>query len=461
MTIPFGSQLPSVTVPPPGPASRALAARLRRAESRNVTWLGDDFPVFWTDAQGANVRDADGNVYLDLTGAFGVALTGHGDPRVRAALQGQGGRLMHGMGDVHPSEAKVRLLEALQRVLPWGDETRAVLASTGSEAVEIALKTALLATGRPGVVAFEGGYHGLTMGALAATARPDFRSPFAARLYEGVVHLPFPAEASEGGALEPGTGDPAAVLEALGRALERGAPNGDPIGAVVLEPVQARGGVRVLPSGFAAALGDLAREHGALVVADEVFTGLGRCGAVLASELVGLAPDVVCLGKVLGGGLPLSACVGSAAVMDAWPPSPGEALHTSTFLGHPLACAAGVAVLEQVEAGLPGRAAAVGERLRTALTPALDAVPGLGPVRGLGLLLGIPLIDEGGGPRRGGAIEVATRALTEGVLVLPAGDVGHVVELTPSVVLTDAQVGAAAEILGRALLGAASPVEAR
>ncbi len=460
MTIPFGQQLPSVAVPPPGPASHALAERLRRAESRNVTWLGDDFPVFWTEARGANVRDADGNVYVDLTGAFGVALTGHGDPQVRAALEGQGDRLVHGMGDVHPSEAKVRLLEGLQRVLPWGASTRTVLASTGSEAVEIALKTAHLATGRPGIVAFQGGYHGLTMGALAATARDDFRTPFAARLYGGVVHLPFPAEPPEGGRHEPGTDDVESVVAALARALERGAPNGDPIGAVVLEPVQARGGVRVLPRRFAAALGELARTHGALVVADEVFTGLGRTGTVLASEQVGLAPDVVCLGKVLGGGLPLSACAASAEVMDAWPPSPGEALHTSTFLGHPLACAAGVAVLEQVEAGLLARVAEAGERLRASLEARLSDVPGVGPLRGLGLLLGIPLLDQDTGrPRRAAAARVAARALAEGVLVLPAGDAGHVVELTPPAVLTADQAAAACDALARAIAGVAATAE--
>jgi 4-aminobutyrate aminotransferase/(S)-3-amino-2-methylpropionate transaminase len=435
-----------MVTPPPGPASRALAARLRAVESRNVTWLGDRFPVFWREARGANVRDADGNVYLDLTAAFGVSLAGHGDPHVGEAVAEQRARLVHGMGDVHPNEGKVRLLEALARLLPWGDDTRSVLASTGSEAVEIALKTALLATGRPGVVAFRGGYHGLTMGALAATARDDFRAPFAARLYGGVTHLPFPA--SDGSADGEGDTAPSAeVLAALARVLERGAPNGDPIGAVVVEPVQARGGVRVLSAEFAREASDLARRAGALVIADEVFTGLGRCGAVLASSRVGLDPDLVCLGKVLGGGLPLSACAGPTRVMNAWPPSPGEALHTSTFLGHPLACAAGVAVLEQVEGGLPARAEALGERLRAGLDRRLSATPGVAPVRGLGLLLGVAFLDEDGAPRPAAAVAAAERALALGVLALPAGERGHVLELTPPACLTDAQVEAAVDVV--------------
>jgi 4-aminobutyrate aminotransferase-like enzyme len=444
----FGQQLPQVRVAPPGPESRALAERLRAVESRNVTWLGDAFPAFWREARGANVRDVDGNVYLDLTAAFGVSLAGHAEPAVTAAIDAQGTRLVHGMGDVHPSEAKVLLLERLAALMPWPD-SRAVLASAGSEAVEIALKTALLATGRGGVVAFRGGYHGLTMGALAATARSEFRTPFAARLYDGVAHLPFPHDGAE--VVGTDTATPADVLERLEQVMARGAPNGDPVGAIIVEPVQARGGVRVLSEAFGRAVGQLVRRHGVLVIADEVFTGLGRCGAVLASPRVGLDPDLVCLGKVLGGGLPLSACVGPARVMDAWPPSPGEALHTSTFLGHPLACAAGVAVLEQVADGLPARAEALGVRLQGALGAALVGLPGVGPVRGLGLLLGVPFVDPDGAPREGAAVRAAERALALGVLALPAGNPGDVLELTPPVCLTPAQEAAAVALVTRAV----------
>lgn len=444
----FGQQLPQVRVAPPGPESRALAERLRAVESRNVTWLSDAFPAFWREARGANVRDVDGNVYLDMTAAFGVSLAGHAEPAVAAAIDAQGTRLVHGMGDVHPSEAKVLLLERLAALMPWPD-CRAVLASAGSEAVEIALKTALLATGRAGVVAFRGGYHGLTMGALAATARADFRTPFAARLYDGVVHLPFPDEGAD--IAGPDTATPGDALARLEQVLVRGAPNGDAVGAIIVEPVQARGGVRVLPEAFARAVGQVAHRHGALVIADEVFTGLGRCGAVLAAPRVGLEPDLVCLGKVLGGGLPLSACVGPVRVMNAWPPSAGEALHTSTFLGHPLACAAGVAVLDLVADGLSERAEALGVRLQGALEAALADVPGVGPVRGLGLLLGVPFVDADGAPRAGAAVRAAERALALGLLALPAGDVGDVLELTPPVCLTPAQEAAAVALVTRAV----------
>ncbi len=436
----FGDLLPDVIISPPGPASRGLGERLRKVESRNVTWLGPDFPVFWEEARGANVRDADGNVFVDLTAAFGVALLGHGNADVQAAVEEQGRHLVHGMGDVHPPAVKVRLLERLVEVLQGAGfhdrgECRVILGSSGSEAVEAALKTAHLATGRPGVLAFRGGYHGLTLGALSATAREYFRAPFRDRMRpEQVAWGTFPVR-------------PDQVDEALGEVeawLSNGLPGGSAVGAIVVEPVQARGGVRVPAPGFGPGLTALAREHGVVLVADEIYTGLGRCGSVLASHLTGLEPDLVCLGKVLGGGLPLSACVGSRAVMDAWPASPGEALHTSTFLGHPLACAAGVAVLDRVEHGLGATAAELGGRLQAWLATALAGVAGVRDVRGRGLLIGIEL-------HPGGGVEAAVEALGQGVLVLPAGDQGEVVELSPPVCLTRDQERAALEVVTRSV----------
>jgi 4-aminobutyrate aminotransferase-like enzyme len=431
---PLGNLLPGLVVPPPGPATRALARRLRNVESRNVTWLGVDFPVFWTEARGANVRDADGNVYLDLTGAFAVALAGHAHPWITEAILRQAGILTHAMGDVHPAEVKVRLLERLGALSPW-EEPRTVLANAGSEAVEVALKTALLATGRPGIVAFRRGYHGLTLGALATTAREDFRRPFRNRLYPGVRFAPFPTRDE---ALAP-------ALQILEEALESGE-DGHPVGAVILEPVQGRGGVRVPAPGFLEGVALRARQAGALLIFDEVFTGLGRTGTTFAFEHEGVVPDLLCLGKALGGGLPLSACVGPASVMDAWPESPGEALHTSTFLGHPLACAAALAFLEVLEKeDLPGRAGRAGKRFLGYLEEGVGELPLVREIRGRGLLLGIELDQAGAGAR------AAAAALREGLLVLPAGEQGEVVELTPSALIGDELLRWAAGALARAL----------
>lgn len=481
----FGALGPAVVTPPPGPAAQALARRLAVVESRNVTFLDPEaLPVFWTEARGANVRDADGNRYLDLTGAFGVGLAGHAHPRVRAALHAQGERLLHGMGDVHPPEVKVRLLERLAALAPW-PETRGFLANAGSEAVEAALKTALLATGRPGILAFEGGYHGLTLGSLAATHREDFRAPFAPHLHGGVRFAPFPDVlgpppwAVPGGAAEAAVGEAAtaepamaedleadrgavraaveAALEAVEAALEAGARAGLPVGAVLIEPVQGRAGVRVPPPGFLAGVAERARAAGALVIHDEIFCGLGRTGRTWASAWDGEAarPDLLCIGKALGGGLPVSALLGEAAVMEAWPISRGEALHTSTFLGHPLAAATALAFLDVLEEeALPARALALGETLRTGLEAALadNPPPGYRGVRGRGAFLGIVLDRENAPPAAG--VRVAGEALRRGVILLPAGPCGEVVELSPSAFLTPGQVEVALELVVEAIRAA-------
>jgi 4-aminobutyrate aminotransferase/(S)-3-amino-2-methylpropionate transaminase len=423
-----------------------MSARLAAVESRNVTYRTDGWPVFWEEACGANVRDADGNVYIDVTGAFGVALLGHGPPAVRRAIEEQTGRLIHGMGDVHPPVAKLLLLERLAALAPWKD-ARVVLATTGSEAMEAALKTAQLASGRPGILAFEGGYHGLTLGSLAATRRAHFRAPFSERVYAGVAFAPFPDP------LRDAAPDGAGALRRVADLLDEGAPNGDAIGTIVIEPVQARGGARVPPPGFMAALSDLARERDVLIVADEIMTGMGRCGAPFASALVGLNPDLICVGKALGGGLPISACLAPRRVMDAWPPSEGEAIHTSTFLGHPLACATAMAVLDALE---DDDAYSTVERIGVALVGGLRArlagISRVAEVRRLGLLVGVELVaPDGRSPATGLAARVAERALGEGVLVLPAGDAGHVVELTPPLTLTTEQVRHVVDVLSQVI----------
>ncbi len=436
-----GRELPLIRSQPPGPASAALGARLHRVESRNVTFVADHWPVFWAEAVGANVLDVDGNVFVDLTSAFGVALLGHASPPVRAALRA-GATLIHGMGDIHPPAPKLELLERLASFSPWAD-AKVILSTGGSEAVEGALKTGALASGRPGVLAFEGAYHGLTAGSLSATPRSHFRAPFENQLYGGVAFAPFPDP------MRDPTPDGSDALDAVRAALIDGAPNGDPIGTIIIEPVQARGGARIPPDGFLAKLSKLARAHDTLVIADEIMTGMGRCGAPLASPSLGLDPDLVVVGKALGGGMPISACIAPARVMDAWPASDGEAMHTSTFLGHPLSCTAACAVLDVIQSDdIPARALELGKTLLGGLRDRLHGVPGVGDVRGLGLLLGIEFVDEDGGPAHGRGARVAEAALPEGLILLPGGDHGHVLELTPPVTLTEAQVEHAIGTIG-------------
>ncbi len=414
----------------PDRSGREWAERLSRVETRNITFL-DPPPPFWTEAAGARVRDAAGREYLDFTGAFGVAFAGHRHPLVVERIRGQAERLVHGMGDIHPPAVKVEFLEALTALMPW-PEARGILGLSGSDAVEAALKTAQLATGRPGVIAFEGGYHGLTLGALATTDREHFREPFIRRLTGHVHFVPFPS-----------TAEGEEVLERVDGLLARERPFAT--GAVIVEPIQGRAGVRVPPRGFLAELAAIAKSRGALLIADEIFTGMGRTGALLASDHDPVVPDLICLGKALGGGMPLSACMGSAQVMDAWPPSSGEAIHTSTFLGHPVSCSAGLGFLAALRSEeLVARAARLGALAVDHLEAALGGCDAVVEIRGRGLMLGVEL-------RGRGAKRAVRRALQRGLILLPAGDDGQVVELTPPATLAPDELEEGLEILVEAI----------
>ena len=214
------------------------------------------------------------------------------------------------------------------------DEPQVFFAISGAEAVEIALKTALGATGRPGILAFEPSYHGLTLGALDVTSREEFRAPFAAHLHGHVRRLPF-------------GGDLARVEEVLAR---------EEIGAVIVEPIVGREGVLIPPAGWLAGLAEICRQHGTLLIADEIFTGFGRTGPLFAVEHEGVRPDILCCGKALGGGLPIAAVIARRELFRCWE-TPGEARHTATFLANPLACAAALAALDVLrEEDLPARA---------------------------------------------------------------------------------------------------------
>jgi 4-aminobutyrate aminotransferase-like enzyme len=335
------------------------------------------------------------------------------------------------MGDVHPPEIKVRLLERLARLAPFPD-ARVVLASSGAEAVEVALKTARLHTGRPGVLAFTGAYHGLTYGALATTDRALFREPFEDQLNPHVLRAPFPHPYRPPAELAGSADLGAAALAAVARRLE--GPGGEAVGAVVVEPVQGRGGDVVPPPGFLAGLAALCRERGTLLVVDEIYTGFGRTGRRFASSHEDVVPDLLCVGKALSGALPIAACLGPARVLDAWPSSRGEAKHTSTFLGNPLACAAAIASLDEIERlDLAGRSAREGERWIARIRERVGADPRIGDVRGLGLMIGIDLVRdrESREPDPGLAARVVAAALRRGWILLAGGPAGNVLSLSP------------------------------
>ena len=449
------NQPPFIKVPPPGPRSRRLAERLAEVESRNVTYLADDSPIFWEKSRGSNVWDADGNRYVDLSGGFGVAVAGHRNRRVMQAIRRQIGRLPHGMGDVHPPALKVKLLEALAAVSPIPDP-RIVLTCSGAEAVEVALKTARLATGKPGVVAFAGAYHGLTYGALSVTDRDLFRAPFADQLNPHVLRAPYPDPYRPAPDLD-GDDPGGSALAHVRNLLD--SDDGAAVGAVIVEPIQGRGGDIVPSPGFLRGLADLCRERGLLLIVDEIYTGLGRAGSWFACEDEGVVPDLLCVGKALSGTLPIAACIGSKDVMESWPPSGGEAIHTSTFLGNPLACAAGLASLGEIRRrDLVARSALEGERWMRELRETLAIHRTVGEVRGRGLMIGIDLVADPStrepDPELAG--KVVTEALRAGWIVLPGGPAGNVLSLSPPLSLGRDLMRAATRMLDDAIGGAAT-----
>jgi 4-aminobutyrate aminotransferase len=442
----LGPLLPRIVTAPPGPASRELASELARYESPNVTYLSEEFPVFWAAAAGANVRDVDGNVYVDLTAAFAVAGAGHANARVVAAIREQAGRLLHGMGDVHPPDVKVALLRALAEIAPGGLR-RSILASSGAEAVEAALKTVRMATGKSRVLAFHGSYHGLTLGALAVSGREDFRERFSSQMGPGAVFAPFPYAYRSAFGEDPDGTKALAYVEYL---LDTPGTATEDVGAILVEPVQGRGGDIVPPAGWLPGLRRICDERGLLLVLDEVYTGFGRTGRWFACEHWGVVPDLLVVGKGLTGGFPFAACIGTDEVMSAWPASGGEAIHTSTFLGNPVGCAAALASIEELrERGLIERSAHLGGRLQERLREEIGEHPRVGEIRGLGMLIGVELVRDRAtrepGPELAGRVVV--EALRRGVLLLGGGVHGNVLSLSPPFVITEEQMEAAIRVI--------------
>ncbi len=435
-----GDLLPAMRCPPLGPRARDNCRRLAACEAPGINTLGFGPAIQWLEARGANVLDVDGNVYVDLTAGFGVAAIGHRHPRVTAAVAAQSQRLVHALGDVHAHPGRIELAERLSALLPvaagnGSRDTRIHFAVSGADAVEIALKTALLYSqqqeksrqkgkgGRPGVLVFDPAYHGLTLGALAATSRPAFRQPFDSWLHPCVERLPFGV-------------DPDVLDQRLQDRTETPA-----IGCVLVEPWVGREGVLIPPRGWLAQVARACRQRDVLLIADEIFTGFGRTGTLFAVESEGVEPDLLCCGKALGGGLPIAATAGRAELMEVWQTS-GEALHTGTFVAHPLACAAALATLDVLhEEDLVARAQRLGEFVAARVQSWPRRFPAVRQVRGRGLMWGVEFEQHTLAGRWSDA------ALHSGVLLLAGGPEGRVAELTPPLSITEAQLETALDLL--------------
>jgi 4-aminobutyrate aminotransferase len=401
--------------------------------------------------EGVYLYDAEGRRYLDFASGIATMATGHGHPRVVEAVAAQARTLMHVSVHIGVTEPYVRLLEKVRSIAPGSLRCgKGILVNSGGEAVEAAIKLARYATGRPLVIAFQHAFHGRPMGALALTAsNASYRKRLSA-LLPGVHHAVFPAPHLPLGTTPEARGRAAlALFEDMLRTV---VPPED-VAAVIVEPVLGEGGYLIPPPGFLEGVWALARRHGILMIVDEVQTGLGRTGKWFAIEHWGLDPDILVLGKALGGGMPLGAILARQEIADAWDPG----AHGSTFGGHPVSCQAGLAAIEVIETeGLLERAAEIGAFVRQTFESARVQVPTVGDVRGLGLLIGVDIVDPQTRQPVPSRIKSILRAASAaGVVLTKCGE--STIRIAPPLIITREQAASGIETVLGVLREAGAP----
>ncbi|BDG61351.1 4-aminobutyrate--2-oxoglutarate transaminase [Caldinitratiruptor microaerophilus] len=428
----------------PGPRSRALLERKERAVAQAFQV---HVPVIVERAEGALLTDVDGNTFIDLAGGVGCMNVGHSVPEVVRAIHEASARFTHTDFSIVPYESYIRLAEELSRRAPGNFPKKAAFFNSGAEAVENAVKIARKYTGRRGIIAMEGAFHGRTLMALSLTSRvkpyKQGMGPFAPDVYR----VPFPYVYRW-----PGSPPPEEVARQAVAALERAfvtqvAP--EDTAAVILEPVQGEGGFVVPPEGYLPQVQAICRRHGILLIADEVQTGFGRTGRFFASERLGIEPDLITVGKSIAAGLPLSGVIGRADVMDA----ATDGNIGGTYVGNPVACSAALAVLDVMDReDLPARAEALGRRLRARLEALAERTPLIGEVRGLGAMVAVELVRDRSTrePATAETTEIIREAIRRGVIVLRAGIYGNVIRFLMPLVITEEQLDEALGVLEEA-----------
>jgi 4-aminobutyrate aminotransferase/(S)-3-amino-2-methylpropionate transaminase len=410
----------------PGPASRALLARRERAVARGVSHV---LPVFITAAGGGVLVDADGNSLIDFGSGIAVVSVGNSAPQVAQGVAEQAGRFTHTCFMVTPYEGYVAVCEELARRTPGGYEKRSALFNSGAEAVENAVKIARHATRRPAIVAFDHAYHGRTNLTMALTAKnmpyKDKFGPFAGEIYR--VPMAYPLRWPGG----PGRCAADALDTVTG--LIHAQVGEDNVAAVIIEPVQGEGGFIVPPDGFLPGLAEYCREHGILLIADEIQSGFCRTGDWFACDHEGVVPDLVTTAKAIAGGLPLAAVTGRAEIMDS--------VHVGglggTYGGNPVACAAALgAIRAMAEQDLPARARRIGEIMLPTLRKLADTYPVIADVRGRGAMLAVELTRPGTlQPDPASTSKVARACHAAGLVVLTCGTFGNVLRFLPPLVI--------------------------
>ncbi|HZS31180.1 MAG TPA: 4-aminobutyrate--2-oxoglutarate transaminase [Gaiellaceae bacterium] len=411
----------------PGPRSREIAARKEQVVADP---LGLYLPVFAVEGRGALVTDVDGNTFVDFTGGVGCLNVGHSHPRVVAAVQEQVARFLHTDFTIVPYEVYVEYAERLIPLMPFSGPAKAAFFNAGTEAVENSIKLARSYTKRPAVIAFEGAFHGRTLMSLTLTSKTHpykaGMGPFAPEVYR----VPFPDEYRGITARD--------SLDALERALTSQVA-AETVAAIVVEPEQGEGGFHPAPQEFMEGLRAICDREGILLVVDEVQTGFGRTGRMFAIEHYGVEPDLMTLAKSIAAGLPLSAVVGKAEIMDClWDGAIG-----GTYVGNPVALAAAVAVLDVFEEeGLVERAQRIGETVRARMLSWQERFAAIGDVRGLGAMLAIEYVEDRATKEPAPAIatRVAEEALARGLLLLKAGVHSNCNRVLCPLVITDAEL---------------------
>ncbi len=408
--------------------------------------LGRYFQREWSHGVGHRLFDTDGNAYLDFANGIAVTALGHTHPRVTAAIHAQVDKLIGPVSALGFTEPISRLATELAATFPEPLDSVFFL-NSGSEAIDGALKLARRVTGRPGIVAFHGGFHGRTWGATSVTtSNVNYRIGYEP-LLPGVHFAPYPSAYPEFGGDEDAAS--AAALAGL-HAMLGSVVSPSQVAAVLIEPIQGEGGFSPAPASFLRALRELCDEHGILLIADEVQSGYGRTGRMWAFEHAGIVPDVVCVAKAIANGLPLSAIVSSRDLQERW----GRGAHGTTYGGNPVACAAGLAVLETIrDEALVENAAARGAELTAGLGRIAAEDDRIGDIRGPGLMVGVEFVRDRATGEPDGALpdRLSAACADAGLLVLTCGRSHQVVRWLPPIDVTAAEIAEAVEIFGETL----------
>lgn len=404
-------------------------------------------PVVVDHAEGIYVWDIHGERWTDFTSGIAVTNTGHCHPRVVAAIREQAGKIIHAQANILAHEPMMRLAQLITETMP-PSLNQVFFSNSGAEAIEGAIKLAKIATRRPAIISFRGAFHGRTHLAMALTSsRAKVRAHYEP-LVPSIYRAPYPNPFRNPYNLPPDQAEDAyfADLEALFETEVLP----DDVAAIIIEPMLGEGGYVVAPKGYMQRLRRLCDEHGILLIADEIQTGVGRSGTMWAFEQFGIVPDIVTVAKGIASGLPLSAVVASRDLMDRWAPG----AHGGTYGGNAVACAAGVATFEVMrDEDLPGNAARIGQFLMGQLREMQNEFPVIGDVRGMGLMIGVEFVTSDGAPNGAAAQEVIRRAQEHRTLLISAGTSDQVIRVIPPLIVNQQQAEEFLDVFADAVKG--------